>query len=72
MFLKFTSSTSSQVLIEFCFDGRNFVVQNLKVPLRPYKLHAVKEDHGPFLYTPIAIGSLDRKKTKNNNKLGER
>lgn len=46
------------------------MVQNLKVHLRPYILQTEKEDYGPFLFTPLALGSLDRKKGKNNNKLG--
>lgn len=46
------------------------MVQNLKAHLRPYKLHTAKEDYGPFLFTPFALGSLDRKKVKNDSKLG--
>lgn len=29
--------------------------------LQPQKIERVKEDHGPFLFTPINFGSLERK-----------
>lgn len=31
--------------------------------LQPQKIERVKEDHGPFLFTPINFGSLERKNT---------
>lgn len=44
-------------------------MQNLKIHLRPYILQTTKEDYGPFLFTPLPLGSFNRKKEK-NNKLG--
>lgn len=29
--------------------------------LQPQKIERIKEDHGPFLFTPINFGSLERK-----------
>lgn len=31
--------------------------------LQPQKIERIKEDHGPFLFTPINFGSLERKNT---------
>lgn len=47
----------------------NFVVQNLKVFLRPHKLQITKEDYGPFLFTPLSFGSLERKNAKKPDRL---
>ncbi|XP_075217129.1 trafficking protein particle complex subunit brun isoform X2 [Lycorma delicatula] len=46
----------------------SFTVQNLKTHLRPCKLEKTKENFGPFLFTPLSFGSLERKQ-KTNNKL---
>ncbi|XP_014228052.1 protein brunelleschi [Trichogramma pretiosum] len=40
---------------------KSFVLKNLQPHLQPQKIERVKEDHGPFLFTPINFGSLDRK-----------
>lgn len=45
---------------------RSFSIQNLKLHLRPHKLAKVKEDFGPFLFTPLKFGSIEK---KNNNKV---
>ncbi|KAG8296970.1 hypothetical protein J6590_045812 [Homalodisca vitripennis] len=47
----------------------SFVVQNLKSHLRPVKLEKTKENFGPFLFTPINFGSLERKSNKASNKI---
>ncbi|XP_076241389.1 trafficking protein particle complex subunit brun isoform X1 [Calliopsis andreniformis] len=38
-----------------------FVLKNMQPHLQPQKIERVKEDHGPFLFTPINFGSLERK-----------
>lgn len=43
----------------------SFTVQNLKPYLRPSKLEKTKEDFGPFLFTPLHFGSMERKKASN-------
>lgn len=43
-----------------------FKLQNLKPHLQPQKLEKEKIDTGPFLFTPIHFGSLDRKNKKGN------
>lgn len=40
---------------------RAFVLKNLQPHLQPQKIERVKEDHGPFLFTPINFGSLERR-----------
>lgn len=45
---------------------RNFSVQNLKLHLRPHKLVKVKEDYGPFLFTPLKFGSIEKHNIKSN------
>ncbi|GLG96735.1 Protein brunelleschi, partial [Gryllus bimaculatus] len=40
---------------------RSFSLQNLPAPLRPQKLETQQEDSGPFLFTPIHFGSLERR-----------
>lgn len=47
-----------------CF--RNFSVQNLKINLRPHKLVKVKEDFGPFLFTPLKFGTMEKNNSKSN------
>ncbi|XP_076645685.1 trafficking protein particle complex subunit brun isoform X2 [Halictus rubicundus] len=42
---------------------KSFVLKNLQPHLQPQKIERVKEDHGPFLFTPINFGSLERKNT---------
>lgn len=44
----------------------SFHVQKLKPHLQPSKLEKTKEDYGPFVFTPIKIGSLERKAAKDN------
>ncbi|XP_026681214.1 protein brunelleschi [Diaphorina citri] len=45
-------------------QAENFTVQNLEPHLRPKKLVIAKEDYGPFLFTPLHFGSMDRKQGK--------
>nr|XP_018912061.1 PREDICTED: protein brunelleschi [Bemisia tabaci]XP_018912062.1 PREDICTED: protein brunelleschi [Bemisia tabaci]XP_018912063.1 PREDICTED: protein brunelleschi [Bemisia tabaci] len=47
----------------------SFVIQNLKPHLRPIKLEKVKHDFGPFLYTPLSLGSLEKKSVQLDQKL---
>ncbi|XP_076285464.1 trafficking protein particle complex subunit brun isoform X1 [Lasioglossum baleicum] len=42
---------------------KSFVLKNMQPHLQPQKIERVKEDHGPFLFTPINFGSLERKNT---------
>lgn len=50
----------------------SFILKNLQPHLQPRKIQAVKQDTGPFLFTPIHFGSLDRKSTKvDQTKMGE-
>ncbi|XP_066594178.1 protein brunelleschi [Prorops nasuta] len=42
---------------------KSFMLKNLQPHLQPQKIQRVKEDHGPFLFTPINFGSLERKVT---------
>ncbi|XP_011499919.1 PREDICTED: protein brunelleschi isoform X2 [Ceratosolen solmsi marchali] len=42
---------------------KSFALKNLQPHLQPQKIERVKEDHGPFLFTPINFGSLERKTT---------
>ncbi|XP_026821894.1 protein brunelleschi [Rhopalosiphum maidis] len=44
----------------------NFSVQNLKLHLRPHKLVKAKEDFGPFLFTPLKFGSMEKYNIKSN------
>ncbi|XP_049774968.1 protein brunelleschi [Schistocerca cancellata] len=46
-----------------------FTLQNLVPHLRPQKIEKLKEDSGPFLFTPIHFGSLDRKSTSSSSKM---
>ena len=36
-------------------------MKNLQPHLQPQRIERIKEDHGPFLFTPINFGSLERK-----------
>uniref|UniRef100_A0A0C9R0S0 Bru_0 protein n=1 Tax=Fopius arisanus TaxID=64838 RepID=A0A0C9R0S0_9HYME len=40
---------------------RSFLLKNLQPHLQPQKIERIKEDHGPFLFTPINFGSLERR-----------
>ncbi|XP_033330236.1 trafficking protein particle complex subunit brun isoform X2 [Megalopta genalis] len=42
---------------------KSFVLKNMQPHLQPQKIERIKEDHGPFLFTPINFGSLERKNT---------
>ncbi|XP_032667363.1 protein brunelleschi [Odontomachus brunneus] len=42
---------------------KSFTLKNMQPHLQPQKIERVKEDHGPFLFTPINFGSLERKNT---------
>ncbi|XP_015605441.1 protein brunelleschi [Cephus cinctus] len=42
---------------------KSFTLKNLQPHLQPQKVERIKEDHGPFLFTPINFGSLERKNT---------
>ncbi|KAL6435603.1 hypothetical protein ACFW04_005506 [Cataglyphis niger] len=42
---------------------KSFILKNMQPHLQPQKIERVKEDHGPFLFTPINFGSLERKNT---------
>ncbi|XP_008555730.1 protein brunelleschi [Microplitis demolitor] len=44
-----------------------FALKNLPPHLQPQKIQRVKEDHGPFLFTPINFGSLERKNVSKNS-----
>ncbi|CAG9766365.1 unnamed protein product [Ceutorhynchus assimilis] len=46
-----------------------FVLKDLKPHLRPRLIEQEKEDMGPFLFTPIHFGSLDRNKDKGDPKM---
>lgn len=50
----------------------SFVLRDLRAHLRPKLIEAEKEDTGPFLFTPIHFGSLDRNKDKSDSKMGKR
>lgn len=47
-----------------------FTLKNLKPHLQPSKIHHLKQDSGPFLFTPIHFGSLERKCNKPQTKMG--
>ncbi|XP_070171245.1 protein brunelleschi [Polyergus mexicanus] len=42
---------------------KSFILKNMQPHLQPQKIERIKEDHGPFLFTPINFGSLERKNT---------
>jgi hypothetical protein len=48
---------------------RSFVLQNLEPQLRPQKIEKLKEESGPFLFTPIHFGSLERKNVVTSSKM---
>ncbi|KAL1513674.1 hypothetical protein ABEB36_003053 [Hypothenemus hampei] len=47
----------------------SFVLKDLKPHLRPRTIDKEKKDTGPFLFTPIHFGSLDRNKPKTDSKM---
>lgn len=47
-----------------------FVLRNLQPHLQPRKIQALKLDSGPFLFTPINFGSMERKSNKPQSKMG--
>lgn len=47
-----------------------FILRDLKPHMRPKAIEKEKEDMGPFLFTPIHFGSLDRNKDKGDPKMG--
>ncbi|KDR24045.1 NIK- and IKBKB-binding protein-like protein [Zootermopsis nevadensis] len=47
----------------------SFVLRDLEPQLRPQKIEKVKEDSGPFLFTPIHFGSLERKTVVTSSKM---
>lgn len=49
----------------------SFNIRNLKPHLQPTKIQSLKQDCGPFLFTPIHFGSLDRRSTKSLTKMGK-
>jgi hypothetical protein len=54
----------------FSVSYRSFALQNLEPQLRPQKIEKLKEDSGPFLFTPIHFGSLERKTVVTSSKMG--
>jgi len=56
----------------FCYFVyyRSFVLRNLEPQLRPQKIEKLKEESGPFLFTPIHFGSLERKNVVTSSKMG--
>ncbi|KAJ8881936.1 hypothetical protein PR048_018423 [Dryococelus australis] len=48
---------------------RTFMPQNLPPQLRPQKIVEAQEDCGPFLFTPIHFGSLERRNKTSSSKL---
>ncbi|KAK9709008.1 Transport protein Trs120 or TRAPPC9, TRAPP II complex subunit [Popillia japonica] len=46
-----------------------FTLKNLQPHLQPRKIQASKQDSGPFLFTPINFGSLERKNNKPQSKM---
>ncbi|KAJ9597832.1 hypothetical protein L9F63_011327, partial [Diploptera punctata] len=47
----------------------SFALQNLEPQFRPQKIEKLKEDSGPFLFTPIHFGSLERKNVVTSSKM---
>lgn len=50
---------------------RGFTLKNLKPYLQPSKIQHLKQDSGPFLFTPIHFGSLEKKGNKPSSKMGK-
>lgn len=48
---------------------KGYTLKNLQPHLQPQKIETLKEDIGPFLFTPINFGSLERKTNKPANKI---
>lgn len=59
-----------QYFVNVFFSARSFVLRNLEPQLRPQKIEKLKEDSGPFLFTPIHFGSLERKNVVTSSKMG--
>lgn len=49
----------------------SFVVHKLPPPFQPIKLEKIKEDYGPFLFTPLNFGSLERKTSSTKEKIAK-
>ncbi|XP_073992373.1 trafficking protein particle complex subunit brun isoform X2 [Rhodnius prolixus] len=49
--------------------AENFQVHKLKPHQQPIKLEKIKEDYGPFLFTPLNFGSMERKTSNKDYKL---
>lgn len=47
-----------------------FTLRNLQPHLQPRQIQTLKQDTGPFLFTPINFGSLERKHDKPQSKMG--
>ncbi|KAF2898541.1 hypothetical protein ILUMI_07633 [Ignelater luminosus] len=47
----------------------SFVLRNLQPHLQPRKIETLKRDLGPFLFTPINFGSLERRTNKPQSKM---
>lgn len=48
-----------------------FQLKNLQPHLQPQKVEKVKTDIGPFLFTPIHFGSLERDNMQPKSKMGQ-
>lgn len=48
-----------------------FKIKMLSSHMRPYKMTTNKIDSGPFLFTPIHFGSIDRRIKKNDGKISK-
>jgi len=77
----FLRHLSNPLLVSLCFIisyvifcyfvyYRSFVLQNLEPQLQPQKIEKLKEESGPFLFTPIHFGSLERKNVVRSSKMG--
>lgn len=53
--------------LPFC---EQMIVKDMQPQMRPYKIAINKVDNGPFLFTPIHFGSIDRREKKNHSKIG--
>lgn len=54
--------------IPICIE---FTLHNLQPHVQPQKIQELKQDSGPFLFTPINFGSLERKSNKPQSKMGK-
>lgn len=48
-----------------------FQLKNLQPHLQPQKVEKVKTDSGPFLFTPIHFGTLERDSALPKSKMGK-